>query len=94
MDTVTGKDSDGDVLYGDVDSNGLVTWKDDEADGLKEVSYTYDSGVTGADEMDVSLTLSGEAEDNNVGGSGGGCSAGFGALALAAVAAFLLKKSR
>jgi Synergist-CTERM protein sorting domain-containing protein len=100
---VTATDSDGSTLTGtvDADDKSSFAWNK-TATAIKSISYTYatmktaSEAETAADEsMNVTVTLSGEAEDNNsVGGSGGGCSAGFGALALAAVAAFLLKKSR
>jgi Synergist-CTERM protein sorting domain-containing protein len=72
--------------------DGEVSWNGDASEITSvEYVYTTDAGDVKVAASDVEGT---EGSTNTVGGSGGGCSAGFGALALAAVAAFLLKKSR
>ena len=100
--SVTATDSDSSTFSGSMDEDGLVSWTNGTPTGIKTITYVYSTMTTASEaetaaesSMTVEATLSGKAEETGtVGGSGGGCSAGFGALALAAVAAFLLKKSR
>ena len=58
---VTAVDSDGTTLTGTLGSDGTVTW-DKSAAALKSISYEYDSGVSDADKMDITVALSGQAE--------------------------------
>ena len=94
--SVKGVDSDGTELIGKIGDDGeTLAWEDSSgnaatAKALKSISYEYNSGVTGASNMDVVVELSGEP-DSTASGSSSGCSTGLGTLGLIA-AAFFLKK--
>lgn len=87
---ITGTDAEGKALTGTIASDGTV-----EFDGKPvTMAYSYDTGHADAEDMKVTLNLSGTEEETTNKGSGGGCDLGFAALGLMTATALLYSKKK